>query len=275
MTVATECTCQTRSRAEIALNSPFVSNPHSVADPLTQFTIVLAALLHDVDHDGVPNAVLKKEQSDDSNAERHSIDLAFEILMEPKYRELRFTIYRDEAEMRRFRQLLVHTIMSTDIADKQLKELREKRWKKTSEDNKPENVTSGNSPKEEQDRKATLAIEALIQASDVLHTMQPFDVYKQWNERLFVEMYKAYKEGRTDVDPGTFWYKGEIGFFDFYVIPLARKLQQCQVFGTMGDECLGFARANRQAWMLKGPSAVNSMIRKVQIEENATHWTSD
>ena len=240
----------------------------SVADPLTQFTIVLAALLHDVDHDGVPNAVLEKEHPDEPNAKRHSIDLAFEILMEPRYRELCLTIYKDEEEMRRFRQLLVHTVMATDVCDKQLKELRERRWKKTfAEDGTAQEIISSCTPSDDQGRKATLAIEALIQASDILHCMQPFDVYKQWNERLFAERYKAFKEGREDVDPSTFWYKGEIGFFDVYVIPLARKLQQCQVFGTMSDECLGFARANRQAWMLKGPSAVNQMIRKVALEQ--------
>lgn len=241
---------------------------HSVVDPLTQFTIVLAALLHDVNHDGVPKSVLEKEHPNDTNAERHSIDVAFEILLEPKYRELRFTIYRDETEMRRFRALLVNTIVATDEYDNQLKELRERRWKKTSdEEETAQSVVSGNSLKKVPHTKATLAIEALIQASDVLHTMQPFEVYKQWNERLFAEMYKAFKEGRTNVDPSTFWYKGEIGFFDYYVIPLARRLQQCQVFGTMGNQCLGFARANRQAWVLKGPSAVNQMIRKVALEQ--------
>ena len=219
-------------------------------------TIVLAALLHDVNHDGVPHSMSEKEKSDDPNAEPHSIDLAFEILMQPKYRELRFTIYKDEDEMYRFRELLVNTIMATDICDKQRKELRDRRWKKdATRDGKAEDEGSVN------------PIEALIQASDILHTMQPFDIYKQWNERLFAEMYKAWKECRIDVDPSTYWYKAEIGFFDVYVIPLARKLQQCQVFGTMGNECLGFARANRQAWMLKGPSAVNQMIRKVILSQ--------
>ena len=33
---------------------------------------------------------------------------------------------------------------------------------------------------------------------------------------LFREMYKAYREGRAEKDPSDFWYKGEIGFFDFY-----------------------------------------------------------
>jgi len=39
-----------------------------------------------------------------------------------------------------------------------------------------------------------------------------------------MECYHAYKQGRAAKDPTEDWYKGEIGFFDFYIIPLARKL---------------------------------------------------
>jgi hypothetical protein len=31
-------------------------------------------------------------------------------------------------------------------------------------------------------------------------------------------MYGAYIAGRTDKDPSEGWYKGEIGFFDFYIV---------------------------------------------------------
>jgi hypothetical protein len=76
-------------------------------------------------------------------------------------------------------------------------------------------------------------------------------IYRKWNERLFMEMSKAYREGRAEVDPAEFWYKGEIGyewleldatwatflfwanlqhfiicrFFDYYILPLAKKLK--------------------------------------------------
>merc|ERR1712048_1440097 len=79
-------------------------------------------------------------------------------------------------------------------------------------------------------RKATIVLEHLIQASDVCHTMQHWHVYRKWNERLFEEMYHAYKTGRAKADPRTFWYKGELGFFDHYIIPLSKKLSDCGVF---------------------------------------------
>jgi len=62
-------------------------------------------------------------------------------------------------------------------------------------------------------------IEHLIQASDVAHTMQHWHIYRRWNQRLFEEV--AYKDGRSETDPSLNWYKGEIGLFDFYILPLA------------------------------------------------------
>lgn len=49
---------------------------------------------------------------------------------------------------------------------------------------------------------------------DVCHTMQHWHIYRKWNERLFRELYKAYREGRATANPAEFWVKGELGFFD-------------------------------------------------------------
>jgi hypothetical protein len=38
------------------------------------------------------------------------------------------------------------------------------------------------------------------------------------NQKLFNELYVAYLNGKMDKDPAEFWYKGEIGFFDFYIV---------------------------------------------------------
>jgi 3'5'-cyclic nucleotide phosphodiesterase len=85
-------------------------------------------------------------------------------------------------------------------------------------------------------RKATIVIEHLVQASDVCHTMLHWHVYRKWNECLFMEKSKAYADGRAIINPSDTWFKGEMGFFDFYIIPLAKKLADCQVFGVSSDE---------------------------------------
>ena len=35
--------------------------------------------------------------------------------------------------------------------------------------------------------------------------------------------------------------QGELKFFDNYIIPLAKKLRDCNVFGVSSDECLNYA----------------------------------
>jgi hypothetical protein len=44
------------------------------------------------------------------------------------------------------------------------------------------------------------------------------------------------------------------------VIPLAKKLDECGVFGVASDECLFSAIENRREWALKGESIVKEML---------------
>jgi hypothetical protein len=236
------------------------------SDPIIQFALVFAALIHDVDHTGVPNATLVAEESElakfynnKSVAEQNSVDLAWDLLQEPTYKDLRACIYESQEELERFRQLVVNAVMATDIVDKELGALRKERWNKAfyESNEQDEETTIVN-------RKATIVIEHLIQASDVAHTMQHWHVYIKWNERLFDELYKAYAEGRSKTDPSEGWYKGEMGFFDFYIIPLAKKLKDCGVFGVSSDEYLDYATANRKEWELKGKEIVAKYLAKYQ-----------
>ena len=75
-------------------------------------------------------------------------------------------------------------------------------------------------------------------------------------------MAKAYKEGRSEKNPVDGWYKGELWFFDNYVIPLAKKLENCGVFGVSSDEFLTYAKQNRDEWAQNGKQVVNDLERK-------------
>ena len=113
-----------------------------------------------------------------------------------------------------------------------------------------------------------LQLEHLIQASDVAHTMQHWHVFRKWNERLFHEMYAMYLAGRLEKDPSIGWYEGEIGFFDFYIIPLARKLETCGVFGVSSSEYLGYAENNRKEWVTKGEEIVKGYLERFEMRQN-------
>ena len=142
------------------------------SDPLAQFAVVFASLIHDIDHSGVPNSQLVRESSELSSkyknrsiAEQHSVDLAWGLLMEPGYEALRGCIYADEVELKRFRQIVVNSILSTDIIDKSLVSFSQARWEKSFGEGKE------NSSKEDLDRKATTIISLLMHAADSFHAM--------------------------------------------------------------------------------------------------------
>jgi len=243
------------------------------SDPLTKFAVVFSALIHDVDHRGVSNFQLAKEKDplalhygNKSVLEQRSLDLAWSLLEDFSFNELRECIYHTPDECERFRHLTVNCVMATDIFDKELKAFRDNRWEKAFKSSKlsADSVDDWN-------RKATITIECIIQASDVSHTMQHWHVYQKWNECLFREMYTAYKNGRSEKDPSEGWYLGELWFFDNYIIPLATKLRECEVFGVSCDEFLNFAKENRNEWSVKGRKIVAHMLKNAQDRERKTN----
>ena len=232
------------------------------SDPLASFALVFTALIHDVDHLGVSNAQLAKEQPEladyyrnKSVAEQNSLDIAWDLLMADRFTSLREYIFATQADLLRFRQLIVNMVLATDIFDKDFNQLRKDRWQRAFHENLPDSVTK--------DLRATIVMEHIIQASDVAHTMQHWHIYRKWNRRLFEETYAAYKAGRLSSDPLTFWYKGELAFFDNYVIPLATKLKECNVFGVSSDEYLAYAMKNREEWEERGEEIVTSMVAEL------------
>ena len=106
------------------------------------------------------------------------------------------------------------TFHFVDIFDPELKQFREDRWKKafsaTSSNGSSGNLSELTRDQEMWNRRAAITIEYIIQASDVAHTMQHWHVYQKWNKRLFVEMYTAFRNGRSDKDPSEGWYNGEL-----------------------------------------------------------------
>ncbi|CAB9529735.1 expressed unknown protein [Seminavis robusta] len=111
------------------------------SDPLTQFAVVLSALIHDVDHLGVPNTQLVTEETatairykGKSVAEQNSVDESWNLLMMPDYSELRKAIAATQTDWERFRQLVVNSVLATDIADKEQKQFRNARWDKAFKD---------------------------------------------------------------------------------------------------------------------------------------------
>ena len=239
-----------------------------ISDPLTSFAIVFSGLVHDVDHPGMTNEQIIKEDPRLASFYRHrsvneqnSVDIAWGMLLEPAYSDLLRCICDDEIDRSRFRQVLVNSVIATDLFDKEMKESREARWQRAFDVNIASDATDS---AELTNLKSTLIIEYLLQASDIAHTMQHWTIYQKFNQSLFEEMYNSFENGRLEVDPSRHWHKSELEFFDTIVLPLAERLAKCDVFGFAGQECLAYARANKQELVAKGDDALRDMVSKLQ-----------
>ena len=85
------------------------------SDPLLALALTFSALIHDVDHQGISNNQLGKENPDlvakyhgKSLAEQNSLDLAWDLLQMEQFNDLRCCLFPTEAELMRFRQLIVN-----------------------------------------------------------------------------------------------------------------------------------------------------------------------
>jgi 3'5'-cyclic nucleotide phosphodiesterase len=189
-----------------------------------------------------------------SIAERHSLHVAWTLLKKDCYHDLRRAIYSSPDEFRHFQELLIHSVLVTDIMDKDLQSERKQRWNKIFKED-----CSDIDPQKLLNMQKTAVLETVIQVSDVSHTMQHWNVYQKWNHCLYRELLEAFRAGRAGKDPSEFWYDGELGFFDFYIIPLAERLKECPAFYTSGRELLLYAESNRKEWAAKGQSVLESL----------------
>lgn len=106
------------------------------SNPLLQFTLVFAALIHDVQHEGITNRQLVKEghplairYHDRSVLEQNSLTVAYQLLMRPEFEQLRSAIYSTEEERQVFRSLLIDLLMTTDIGSPEQSEVSKSKWK--------------------------------------------------------------------------------------------------------------------------------------------------
>jgi hypothetical protein len=139
---------------------------------------VFAALIHDVDHTGVPNTTLVNENAaiaavynSKSVAEQNSVDVAWSILMDSEYDDLRASIYSDATSLEHFRQLVVNSVLATDIMDKEANSIRSVKWEKAFK-GADEEDDSEISELDAVNRKATIVIVAYDATLAGIHRME-------------------------------------------------------------------------------------------------------
>ena len=105
-------------------------------DPLALMAQLFSALIHDVEHQGIPNRQLALEDdrlailyNDVSIAENWSIYIAFSEFLQDDYEELRKIMFVENEEYFRFRKMVIAIVLSTDIASPERTQLVKSKWK--------------------------------------------------------------------------------------------------------------------------------------------------
>ena len=330
--------------------SPTKITANSIYDPWLHFAITFAALLHDVDHKGLPNAVLKSHSDPlsirygspvcmSSYAEWNSVDIGLSLLESKEYDLLRGVLLNDASSSgplqrsssgrENFMTVVQDLVLCTDIASCQRRELGMSKWEKlfvspflnrrrlsgggggrmvrrrsstdtlevsntqSAKAKIANNDVDGHDDASSSERivqiqkskvgqlqtpeAARVIAEQLMQAADVSHTMQHFETFLKWNQSLYHEILAAHYQSLKESEdkerdtskrhPAQNWYESQIGFFDGYIIPLAKRLDTCRVFGEGvggGGNFVQLAVQNKELWILQGKEFTRMMVNNAE-----------
>jgi len=162
---------------------------------LEALALLFAALVHDVDHLGVPNSSLVAEAheyallyNDQNVAEMRSLTLAFELLREEKNNFLKFL---KEDDFRTFRHLVVSFILATDINDHDKRQL----LKLNLEDvlSRGDENVDFSIPKSRQ-----IYLTVVLKLADIGASIQGSETAITWTEKYFRESSVISTDASTD-----------------------------------------------------------------------------
>jgi len=242
---------------------------------LVQMAGLLAAAVHDFEHEGLSNDFLVKTVSpkalrynDCSVNENHHVEAAFEVLERP---DCNFLEAMDASEFRLLRGLVVDMVLSTDMADgnaylKRFKEAIEV-TAASAAPSSPSTASAALAPgaavgaaagaggfQPSSAEEAILGLQIALKCADIGHLSLSWSGHMQWVQRLEMEFFlQGDRERDRSMDLGFLMDRRkpgvsqtQVGFFDFVVLPL---------FGTFESAfplvapIVDAVRANRGRWV--------------------------
>lgn len=223
------------------------------------------------------------------SAERNSIQVAIELLFKPKFKNFRKVLFPDLSAKFEFGRCVFWAILCTDIATPErllngkeryniVHTVRESIENAEAELSEPQSYEPGLCPllpylKEvvdylkisDDECKAhpeelcinqsglenCVAVEHMMQISDVAHLTQGWEVFLKYNFRLYKELMACHARGLMP-DPSSDWSIGQIGFMTNYVIPLTLRFEVISGSDaaslTLSKNCM----ANLDRWESEG-----------------------
>lgn len=181
------------------------------SDELTQYeglALLFSALIHDLDHQGVPNSTLISERhpyarlyNDKNVAEMRSLTLAFELL---ESEENNFLHELSDYELKRFREISIAMVLATDPLDHDAAHIFELKINDT--------LASDGRPNFKNDRERLLALSVILQLADIGASLQSTETSLIWSEKYFREVSYGSLEKQRSLDPQKFLEAQELYF---------------------------------------------------------------
>jgi len=141
-----------------------------------------------------------------------------------------------------------------------------KRCSASSDDHSLQSMFELPPPEEIDDMRESVIMETIIKSADVAHNLQGFEQMAKWSDCLYLELRKAFIEEKGE-DPMNGWFNNQIGFLDFYLLPLARMLDDTGAFGdTRGAVFASMVETNRKRWTKEGMGVTMKIIMEGNMQ---------
>jgi len=232
-----------------------------VEDPVRRQKLVtlaglLAAVIHDYDHEGVNNDFLVKSSSeraifynDKSPNENHHVAAAWCVLQRP---ECNFLENLTVKENRQLRSVVVDLVLATDMANhgqllKKFQAVVSPAGSKLSDAANAGDIIPASS------QDALVALQLALKCADLGHLSLSWTSHMRWVQRLEEEFFAQGDQEAKLGMPASFLMDRkkqgasdtQVGFFDFVVLPLFREL--IRAFSS-AQPMLSAVEANYQKW---------------------------
>jgi hypothetical protein len=252
-------------------------------DFVEKLALLYAALIHDVEHLGVPNMTLVKKRhpfarlyNDQSVAENHSLALGLELIERPGFDLLEsFT----EEEKLKFHEIVVEVVLCTDVADMYKKHLAYLKIKDFS------NEETGKLNVSEQAGRIGLLM-LILRICDIGSSMQSLRTSHSWVRKYFLEIRLAALCGDGPNFNLSGFYDSQIKYIVGHSQSLIERLRKTQAIDEEFVNLLATNCAdNLEDWGVNGMEMLElweqdpivtsfassySLLGSIQEEENGT-----
>ena len=236
--------------------------PEGVFDRHEIFALLIAALIHDLGHDGYSNCFHVRtfsqravDHNDNSPQENHHLKAAFQILSKENFD---FLSVIPEAERTRMRELIIHTVLHTDMS---------RHFELESQIKTFLNSKGVEEIGELKDSKKMLGA-VLLHMADISNPTKSFGVAKYWACNMMHEMYTQGKEEEElglPVSPMCSLSTAEsvpaaqIGFINFIVLPFLSAI--VPLLPDLPPEVMCSLKENVLRWRRLDGKSVDDLIR--------------